>query len=72
MLGDIEQFFTRDKKFKNMPLILNGTRRLRAAATATTIAMNGYHYGYGYGYLTTAPTRMGVQKNRKVENWLKE
>ena len=58
MLGDIEQFY-KDKKFKNMSLILNGTkargRLLRPTiAMATTMAMATA--------TTTAPTRMGGQK----------
>lgn len=44
MLGDIEQFY-KDKKFKNMSLILNGTK-----AQGGRYYRYGYHYGYGYGY----------------------
>ena len=58
LLGDIEQFY-KDKKFKNMSLILNGPR-LRAAATATTIAM-ATTMAMATA-TTTAPTRMGMQK----------
>lgn len=43
--------------------------RLRAAATATTIAM-ATTMAMATA-TTTAPTRMGG-KNRKVENWMKE
>lgn len=47
MLGDIEQFY-KDKKFKNMSLILNGTKA--QGGRYGHYYRYGYHYGYGYGY----------------------
>ena len=47
MLGDIEQFY-KDKKFKNMSLILNGTKA--QGGLYGHYYRYGYHYGYGYGY----------------------
>lgn len=65
LLGDIEQFY-KDKKFKNMSLILNGTK-----AQGGRYYRYGYHYGYGYGYHYGSDKNGGC-KNRKVENWIKE
>lgn len=65
LLGDIEQFY-KDKKFKNMSLILNGTK-----AQGGRYYRYGYHYGYGYGY-HYGSDKNGECKNRKVENWIKE
>ena len=47
MLGDIEQLY-KDKKFKNMALILNGTKA--QGGRYGHYYRYGYHYGYGYGY----------------------
>lgn len=47
MLGDIEQLY-KDKKFKNMSLILNGTKA--QGGRYGHYYRYGYHYGYGYGY----------------------
>ena len=49
MLGDIEQIY-KDKKFKNMTLILNGTKA--QGGRYGHYYRYGYHYGshYGYGY----------------------
>ena len=47
MLGDIEQIY-KDKKFKNMSLILNGTKA--QGGRYGHYYRYGYHYGYGYGY----------------------
>ena len=51
MLGDIEQIY-KDKKFKNMTLILNGTKAQggRYGHYYRYGYHYGYHYGYGYGY----------------------
>ena len=47
MLGDIEQLY-KDKKYKNMSLILNGTKA--QGGRYGHYYRYGYHYGYGYGY----------------------
>lgn len=47
MLDDIEQLY-KDKKFKNMSLILNGTKA--QGGRYGHYYRYGYHYGYGYGY----------------------
>lgn len=47
MLGDIEQIY-KDKKFKNMSLILNGTKA--QGGRYGHYYRYGYHYGYGYSY----------------------
>ena len=47
MLGDIEQLY-KEKKFKNMALILNGTKA--QGGRYGHYYKYGYHYGYGYGY----------------------
>lgn len=67
MLGDIEQLY-KDKKFKNMALILNGTKA--QGGRYGHYYRYGYHYGYGYGYHYGSDKNGG--KNRKVENWIKE
>lgn len=68
MLGDIEQFY-KDKKFKNMSLILNGTKA--QGGRYGHYYRYGYHYGYGYGY-HYGSDKNGGGKNRKVEYWIKE
>ena len=62
MLGDIEQIY-KDKKFKNMSLILNGTKA--QGGRYGHYYRYGYHYGYGYGY------HYGSDKNGggKIEKW---
>ena len=47
MLPDIEQLY-KEKKFKNMSLILNGTKA--QGGRYGHYYKYGYHYGYGYGY----------------------
>ena len=47
MLGDIENIY-KEKKFKNMALILNGTKA--QGGRYGHYYRYGYHYGYGYGY----------------------
>lgn len=47
LLGDIEQLY-KDQKFKNMSLILNGTKA--QGGRYGHYYRYGYHYGYGYGY----------------------
>ena len=47
MLGDIEQLY-KEKKYKNMSLILNGTKA--QGGRYGHYYRYGYHYGYGYGY----------------------
>lgn len=47
MLGDIEQLY-KEKKFKNMSLILNGTKA--QGGRYGHYYRYGYHYGYSYGY----------------------
>lgn len=59
MLGDIEQFY-KDKKFKNMSLILNGTKA--QGGRYGHYYRYGYHYGYGYGYHYGSDKNGGVQK----------
>ncbi len=46
MLGDLEQLY-RDKKFKNMSLVLNGTKA--QGGRYGHYYRYGYHYGYHYG-----------------------
>lgn len=59
MLGDIEQLY-KDKKFKNMSLILNGTKA--QGGRYGHYYRYGYHYGYGYGYHYGSDKNGGGQK----------
>ncbi len=47
MLPDMEQLY-KEKKFKNMSLVLNGTKA--QGGRYGHYYRYGYHYGYGYGY----------------------
>ena len=47
MLGDIEQLY-KEQKFKNISLVLNGTKA--QGGRYGHYYRYGYHYGYGYGY----------------------
>lgn len=61
MLGDIENLY-KEKKFKNMALILNGTKA--QGGRYGHYYRYGYHYGYGYGY------HYGSDKNGgKISRW---
>lgn len=67
MLPDIEQLY-REKKFKNMSLILNGTKA--QGGRYGHYYKYGYHYGYGYGYHYGSDK--GGGKSRQVESWIIE
>ena len=61
MLPDVEELY-KEKKFKNMSLILNGTK--------THGGKYGSHYGYGYGYGYGYNYHYGSDKGgAKVGNW---
>ena len=61
MLPDVEELY-KEKKFKNMSLILNGTK--------TQGGKYGSHYGYGYGYGYGYNYHYGSDKGgAKVGNW---
>ena len=47
MLNELEIFY-KEKKFKNMALVLNGTEV--NSGSYKYGYRYGYHYGYGYGY----------------------
>lgn len=49
MLADIDRLYD-DKKYKNMALILNGTRNDQGRYGYSHSYRYGYGYGYGYGY----------------------
>jgi capsular exopolysaccharide synthesis family protein len=49
MLGELEKLY-QEKKYKNMSIILNGTKSAGSRHGYRYGYRYGYHYGYGYGY----------------------